>query len=69
MWNIPPVSLPKKFDSINISVPDCSRYWKCDMDEDGKLCDLCLLECDSCPGGPPDPNCDGQEALTFDPSY
>ena len=50
-------------------ISDCSRYWKCDIDENGDICDLCLLECPSCPGGPTDPNCDGQEALTFDPSY
>ena len=28
-----------------------------------------MLECPSCPGGPTNSNCNGQEALTFDPSY
>ena len=27
------------------------------------------MECDQCPGGPDNPECLGQKAMTFDPSY
>merc|ERR1712126_386873 len=42
---------------------NCSRFWEC-----GPGGETCLFECASC-GGPSNPMCHGQWALTFDPSY
>merc|ERR1712126_175393 len=42
---------------------NCSRFW-----EGGPAGETCLFECAAC-GGPSNPMCNGQWALTFDPSY
>merc|ERR1712126_584807 len=42
---------------------NCSRFWEC-----GPGGETCLFECAAC-GGPSNPMCHGQWALTFDPSY
>jgi len=42
---------------------NCSRFWEC-----GPGGETCLFECAHC-GGPSNPMCNGQWALTFDPKY
>lgn len=41
---------------------NCSRFWEC-----GPNLETCLFECASCPEGVQ--QCQGQQALTFDPKY
>jgi len=43
---------------------NCSRFWRCSGEGS-----LCLKECSQCPGGSSDPQCEGQDSLTFDSSY
>ena len=45
---------------------DCSRFWEC-ISTSGEL-SLCLYDCYPCPIEQVE-LCDGQSALTFDPSY
>jgi len=47
---------------------NCSRFWECGPPDQQGRYETCLFECAPC-GGPSNQQCNGQWALTFDPSF
>jgi len=47
---------------------NCSRFWECGPPDNQGRYETCLFECAPC-GGPSNPMCKDQWALTFDPNY